>query len=161
MRAVTDTLEVSTEIAAPAGAVWAAVSDVTRMGEWSPEAVGGRWLGDATGPVAGARFRGSNRNGWRRWSTLCTVVAAEPGREFTFEVSSLKLPVARWSYRFDPLPDGGTRVTESWTDRRTGALGAPMRLFGGPVTGSPDRRARNAESMRVTLDRLKAALERG
>jgi hypothetical protein len=37
------------------------VTDVTRMGEWSPECVRCVWLDGATGPAVGARFRGSNR----------------------------------------------------------------------------------------------------
>lgn len=35
------TSEASIDIAAPPEAVYAMVSDITRMGEWSPEAVGG------------------------------------------------------------------------------------------------------------------------
>ena len=43
--------------------------------------IGGRWLGGATGPALGARFHGSNRRGWRRWSTRVVVTACEPGRK--------------------------------------------------------------------------------
>ena len=159
MRGVTDTVTVSTEIAAPADELWRAVADVTRIGEWSPETVKATWRRGATGPVEGARFRGTNRSGRHRWFTDCVVVAAVPGREFTFDVSSLGLPVARWSYEFEPLEVGHTLVTERWTDRRTGLRGAPVRLLGGLVTGSYDRRGRNEQSMRTTLDRLKAAFE--
>ena len=42
---------VERDMAAPAEQVWSMISDVTRMGEWSPEAVGADWLGDATGPA--------------------------------------------------------------------------------------------------------------
>ena len=64
-----DEVSVSREIAAPAEQVWAMVSDVTRMGEWSPEAEGATWLGDASGAAPGARFRGTNRHGTKTWST--------------------------------------------------------------------------------------------
>ena len=55
------------EIAAPAETVWALVSDLPRMGEWSPENQGGTWLNGATGPAPGAIFTGKNKNGIRRW----------------------------------------------------------------------------------------------
>ena len=82
---------------APATSVYELVSDLPRMGELSNENVGGRWLGDATGPAVGARFRGHNRNGLRRWSTTAKVVVADRGREFTFDVSYYGVPVSRWS----------------------------------------------------------------
>ena len=40
--------------------VWAAIADVTRRGEWSPECVAGRWIGGATAAVVDARFEGDN-----------------------------------------------------------------------------------------------------
>lgn len=53
------------------------VSDVTRMGEWSPENTGAVVLGGVS-MSPGTRFRGTNRSGWFRWSTRCEVVHAEP-----------------------------------------------------------------------------------
>jgi hypothetical protein len=50
-------------------AVYTVVSDVTRMGEWSPETTKCEWIDGATGPAAGARFKGSNKRGFVRWST--------------------------------------------------------------------------------------------
>jgi hypothetical protein len=35
-------------IAAPAEHLYALVSDVVRIGDWSPEDVGGRWVGGLT-----------------------------------------------------------------------------------------------------------------
>jgi hypothetical protein len=44
--------------------VWELVSDVTRVGEFSPETFEAEWLGGASGPEVGARFRGHvKRNG--------------------------------------------------------------------------------------------------
>ena len=76
------------DITAPAEKVWALVSDLPRMGEWSPENAGGTWTKGATGPALGAVFKGTNKNGFRRWSTSVTVVAYEPGRVFEFAVTS-------------------------------------------------------------------------
>jgi hypothetical protein len=55
-------------IEAPREVVYDLVTDVTRMGEWSPECVACEWVDGATGPAVGARFRGRNRHGLARWS---------------------------------------------------------------------------------------------
>ena len=148
-------VEVSVDVAAPAEAVYEMVADVRRMGEWSPECVRGEWMGGATGAAVGARFRGHNRNGLRRWSTVSTLVAADPGRIFAFRVSSLGLPVAEWRYAVTPTADG-CRVTETWTDAR----GALIRSMGRFATGVGDRAAHNRVGMVATLARIKEAAER-
>jgi uncharacterized protein YndB with AHSA1/START domain len=147
-------VEVSTGISADPGAVWRMVSDVTRMGQWSPETTGCRWLGGATGPAVGAQFRGNNRKGFRRWSTTCTVTAAEPGKRFSFEVTYGSLPISTWDYEFTAA-DGGSRVVESWTDRRPGW----MKVLSQPVMGVADRAGHNRTGMEATLAALKAAAE--
>lgn len=145
-------LKVEERIAAPADTLYALVSDITRTGEWSPENVGGRWLGVAAGPAVGARFRGSNRRGFRRWSTTCKVVAADPARHFAFDVAFAGIPVARWSYEFTP-DDAGTLVTETWNDRRPGWFARGARL----VMGITDMRAHTEKNIRTTLANLSAA----
>jgi Polyketide cyclase / dehydrase and lipid transport len=142
-------------IAAPADTLYALISDLTRMGEWSPENVGGRWLGSASSPAVGARFRGSNRRGWRRWSTTCRVVAADPGRTFAFDVSVAGILASRWSYEFRPDGDA-TMVTETWTDFRP----TWFALLAGATMGIDDIRAHNQENIRATLGNLATAAER-
>ena len=83
--------EVSLEVAAPARLLWELVSDVTRMGEWSPESTGAQWRSGTPGAV-GATFRGANRRGRATWSTICQVVASEPGRVFAFAVARPRSP---------------------------------------------------------------------
>ena len=46
----------SIDVAAPPAAVYALVSDMPRMGEFSPETVGGRWADGATGSVGDSYF---------------------------------------------------------------------------------------------------------
>ena len=143
------TIRVDQDVAAPPDVVWGLVSDITRMGEWSPESTGGAWVKGATGPVVGARFKGKNRNGRRSWSTDCTVVEVEPGRTFAFEVTSGPLAVATWRYDIEPTPTG-CRVTETWVDDR----GKIVSLLGKPVSGVADRAAHNEAGMVETLRRL-------
>jgi hypothetical protein len=148
------TLSRSTDVDAPADRVWQLVSDLPGMGRLSPENVGGRWLGGGTGPVVGARFRGSNRRGWRRWSTQVRVTGCDPGRRFAFDVSSLGLAVSRWTYEIAPA-GSGCRLTETWEDRR----GRVIDVLGRVVSGVTDRAAYTAESIEQTLAAVKHAAE--
>ena len=151
---MTDEVSVHRDIAAPPDRVWSMVSDVTRMGEWSPESESATWLGGAKGPHAGAKFRGVNRNGKRKWETEATVVEAEPGRLFAFRVTAAGFKVAEWRYTFEPT-DSGCRVTETWIDQR----GRIAKALGKPVSGVADRATHNRAGMEKTLDQLKAAAE--
>lgn len=144
-------MQVTRDIAATPDALWAMVADVTRMGEWSPETQRCRWLRRAHGPAVGARFKGVNRNGKRRWSTINTVTDCVPGAVFAFETTAGPFAVARWEYRFDASP-AGTTVTETWTDQR----GRIARRLGKPVSGVDDRASHNRAGMEATLDRLTA-----
>jgi uncharacterized protein YndB with AHSA1/START domain len=149
------TVTVSTTVDAPAERIYDLVSDITRMGEWSPENAGGRWLGDAPGPAVGARFKGRNQKGWRRWSTTCEVIEADPGEAFAFRVTSVGgLRVATWRYRL--AEDGSTTtVSEDWIDDRAGV----MKRLGRLVSGVADRASYNRSGMEETLANLKAAAE--
>ncbi|QXC62484.1 SRPBCC family protein [Aquihabitans sp. G128] len=151
---MTDRIEISRAIAADPEAVYAAISDVTRMGEWSEECHRCEWHDGSDGPVVGATFDGHNRNGDKEWVTEATVIEAEPGRSFAFECRMFDFHYATWGYRIEPV-DGGSRVTE-WTDdlRPESAL-----EFSAKTSGIDDRAGRNRQTMSTTLERLAAALE--
>jgi hypothetical protein len=85
------------------------VSDVTRMGAWSPVCKD-CWWDEGAGPEVGAWFTGRNELPERTWETRSEVVAADRGREFAFIVNG---SWTRWGYVFTPV-DGGTQLTESW-----------------------------------------------
>ncbi len=145
---------VTVHIDAPPERVWELVSDVTRIGRYSPETFEAEWLDDAEGPAAGARFRGHvrrNGKGPVYWTT-CTVIASEPGREFTFGVGKSDRPLNVWSYRLAPA-DGGTDITESFQLADT----APLRLYWKLLGWARGRT--NREGMRATLERIKAEVE--
>ena len=71
--------EVRAHIEADPLTVYALVTDVTRMGEWSPETQKAAWVDGATGPAVGAKFKGTNKRGFMRWSTTPRVDVAISG----------------------------------------------------------------------------------
>lgn len=96
-------------IACSAGPLYDLVSDVTRMGDWSP-VCRACWWDPGTTPGVGAWFTGRNEVPGRTWETRSEVVVAEPGQEFAFVVGG---SYVRWGYTLRPV-DGGTQLTESW-----------------------------------------------
>ena len=115
--------EVTVEIAAPPDAVYDLVSDLTRMGEWSPEAVGGQWLDGGSGRV-GDWFEGHNRSGEREWQRECQVAEADPGRAFTFVVGGIEANCTWWSYELEPTATGTTLTERWWMVNKTPAMQA-------------------------------------
>ena len=73
-------IETSRQIKASPESVYAAISDVTRMGEWSEECYACEWHEGFDGPAVGACFDGHNRNGHLTWTTQGKVIEADPGR---------------------------------------------------------------------------------
>lgn len=149
-------VEVTTRIEASPDRIWELVGDPTRMGEWSPECRRVEWIGGATGPALGARFRGHNRRGWRLWSTTSTIVGYEPRREIAWDVGVAGFGVARWSYRIEGEP-GSDRcaLVEMFRDRR----GALFQALGPIARGVKDVEAHNRAGMEETLARIKTAAE--
>ena len=146
--------EVTVHMAAPPEQIWVLVSDVTRIGEYSPETFEAEWIDGATRPAVGARFRGHvrrNGKGPTYWTT-CTVLASEPGRAFRFGVGPADRPSSVWGYRLEPAGDG-TDVTESFELART----AMLRLYWALLGWARGRTNRNG--MRTTLERIKAEVE--
>jgi hypothetical protein len=129
------------DIAAPADTVWDLVADLPRMGEWSPENQGGKWINGATGPALGAVFRGTNKNGVRRWSTTVTVVECGPGKVFEFALTSGPFAVANWRYEIEDT-GAGCRVTESWRDNRRQWLATLARVLGDHGPANAERLTR-------------------
>jgi uncharacterized protein YndB with AHSA1/START domain len=105
----------SIEIAAPPDLVYALITDVTRMGEWSPECYRCEWLDGATEAAPGARFRGYNRLGRLRWERTAVIGIADRGREFSFTTlnGGAGREETRWRYAMEPS-SSGTLLTESF-----------------------------------------------
>jgi uncharacterized protein YndB with AHSA1/START domain len=99
---MTKRLEISRDIAATPERVYAAISDVTRMGEWSEECHACEWHEGYDSPVVGATFDGHNQHGEHQWTTQGKVIEADPGRAFAFECSMMDFHYSTWGYRIEP-----------------------------------------------------------
>jgi uncharacterized protein YndB with AHSA1/START domain len=148
-------VEVSERVEAPPDAVWELVGDPVAMGDVTAECFEMTWIGGASGPRVGARFRGRNRSGWRRWSTTCTIVRYEPAHEIAWDVAYGPFPVARWGYRIELDGDGRAVVTERFEDHR----GLTLRAVGPLVRATFDPEGHNRTNMAETLARIKARAE--
>jgi uncharacterized protein YndB with AHSA1/START domain len=88
--------------------VWAVISDVTRIGEWSHEAQSNVWLDGAVAAAPGVRFRGQNRQGRSRWSRTCEVVRVDDGLAIAWRTvpSRLYRDSSLWTYELEPAGAG-------------------------------------------------------
>lgn len=147
--------EVTIDVAAPPQRVWSLVSDVTRMGEWSPICTRCGWLGGSTSPHVGARFSGQSTQRGARISRESVVTASDPGRVFAFHTIFHGKVSTRWKYSLEPIPEG-TRVTESYE-----VIAMPLWVKAiRRVPGMAERsRIDTHQGMEVTLNRIKAAAE--
>ncbi|MGI8954876.1 MAG: SRPBCC family protein [Nocardioidaceae bacterium] len=146
-------IEANIEIDAPPREVWAVVSDLERMGEWSPQCLRMRVFG----PVRlGGRAVNLNRQGMRVWPSTAKVVQYEPQRAIAFRITENRTV---WSFELGETSTG-TRVTERReTPDGLSTLSAfsTDRLLGGTAEfeeGLP-------RGVEQTLRRIKAEVERG
>lgn len=130
------------------------VSDVTRMGEWSPICAS-CWWDDGGGPRPGAWFTGRNQTPERTWETRSQVVAADRGREFAFEVNN---GFVRWGYTFTPA-DGGTELTETWNFLPKGIAGFHDRYGADAGTQIAERTSAAHRGIPLTLAAIKKTAE--
>jgi uncharacterized protein YndB with AHSA1/START domain len=151
-----DTDEVRLVMAAPPEAVYAAIADVTRMPEFSPEVVECRWLDGATEAAVGARFRA--RNKFTRGPAIGNtpvITAVEPGRRISWSRTEVGGGTVEWTYEFLPHPEG-TEVVESYRALK------PVNRFGWLLIGffsSKERAKLQRQGMEQTLERLRAHVE--
>ena len=146
-------VSVERDIAAPPEKVWALISDMTRMGEWSPEARGGEWIRARPRPrwvpIQGYERAGQEFVEDRLWGHR--VRARVPLR---LRVQAGPLAVADWAYLIAPTATG-CHVIERWTDDR----GAIITFLGRVVSGVGERGEHNRHGMEQTLAALAAAVE--
>ncbi|MEU4800074.1 SRPBCC family protein [Streptomyces sp. NPDC023327] len=167
----TFTVSRSIMVKASPSVVYEQVSRPAQMGRWSPENLGATVPGADEPAEAGVVFEGHNKRGTFRWTTRCTVTAAEPGRRFAFRVHAiglkrprLRAPIATWEYRFKEVEEAGgagtsTRVTETWTDDRRSWPDFVAGVFDRIATGGHTFAVFQARNIDRTLRNLKRELE--
>lgn len=162
--------ETSLFIDAPPDRVWRLISDVTNMGRWSPITYKCEWLGGASEPAVGARFKGYNKMTPARWWTVCEITDCVPAKVFEFRTIRVSFPISigvgeremtRWRYTFEP--EGiGTKVTERYEAKFVPpVLAVPEKIARSIGAGKAvdKRREGTYRGMDETLQRLKAAAE--
>ncbi len=136
-------VEVTATFDAPIDEVWALLSDVERMAGLGPEHYRAAW--DTSGPAAGARFTGWNRNGDFEWDVRCVVTGCRPPQFLEWTVGTAPEHSSTWSYTLSEGPG----------DRSSGGSGATtivvQRFRHGPgvsyVRMRVDRRPEDVEAI--------------
>jgi hypothetical protein len=165
--------------------VYRLVSDVTRMGEWSPQCRA-CWFDDGAGPEVGAWFTGRNETPEgrseatgesipegrseatgeiipaRTWETRSQVVAADAGSEFAWEVNN---GWVRWGFTLEPVDAAAgeagqsTRLTQSWHFKPRGIAGFHDRFGDQAETEIATRTQAARTGIPATLAAIKATAE--
>ncbi|NUK05344.1 SRPBCC family protein [Streptomyces lunaelactis] len=152
-------------IDAAASTIYEQVSNPALMGRWSPENRGATVRDGGEQAYVGMVFDGYNKRGPLRWTTRCTVTAADAGERFAFKVRAIggRRPlvpgrIASWEYRFEAA-GGGTRVTETWTDDRRSWPDFLANAFDRMATRGDTFADFQRRNIRTTLTNLKTAME--
>jgi uncharacterized protein YndB with AHSA1/START domain len=150
-------IEDSIEIDAQPATVWALLTDVPRMAQWSPQVVRSTVKGEVG---LGATFANLNKQGFKRWPTNGKVVRFTPptdakGGEFAFKIRENKTV---WAFDLEPTPGGGTKVTER-RETPDGISGLSMILVRAVLGGQAKFTDELRQGIRTTLERIKAEAE--
>jgi uncharacterized protein YndB with AHSA1/START domain len=145
-------LQTQIDIDAPVDTVWALISDLSRMPQWSPQCR----LMKAFGPLRqGTRTINFNRRKFLYWPTTSTVTEVIPEMKLAFRVNTNNTV---WTYELEPT-ENGTRVVESRHAEngvKPAANFTVQTLFG----GVPNFERELIDGMNTSLARIKAAAER-
>jgi uncharacterized protein YndB with AHSA1/START domain len=144
-------LQAQIDIDAPVAKVWALVSDLSRMPQWSPQC---RMM-KPLGPVRqGTRTININRRNYTFWPTTSTVTEVIPETKLAFRVNANN---TIWSYELQPT-DGGTRVVET-RHAENGVKPISNMSVNALFGGVPSFERELVDGMNETLSRIKAAAE--
>ncbi len=145
---ITATIDVE---ATPAD-VWALVSDLKRMGEWSPQCH--RMIVRGGDVKLGTKTLNMNHEGALWWPTRSQVIEFEPEKRISFKILE---NWTIWSYELEAI-DGGTRIVHTRHAPR-GTSGLSKFLVKRFMQG-PERFESHLErGMNKTLARMKGELD--
>ncbi|MDJ0359050.1 SRPBCC family protein [Rhodococcus sp. H29-C3] len=148
------TLEAQIDVDANPEQVWKIVSDLQRMGEWSPQCKLMKVFG---GNVRrGTTTLNINRKGLLVWPTRSKVIEFEPNKKIAFRVLDNK---TIWSYSLTPNGTG-TSVVEK-REAPSGTTAISSFLVKHVLGGSEEFDIELVDGMNKTLQRIKAETEKG
>jgi Polyketide cyclase / dehydrase and lipid transport len=157
------------EVVCPPSSAWDLVTNLSRIGEFSPECIEAKWLDGFTGPTEGARFEGTNRmvndtsGSEFIWIRPCTVVIAERPERFSYVVGDRYdgTPAALWEVDIEPSPTG-CKITQHFRHLPDGLSGIRHAADNKPADAVKLVEARVhqlVDGMQATLRRTKRVLE--
>jgi hypothetical protein len=168
-------VRVRVPVAASPNEVYAVVSDMPRTGEWSEECTGGTWIAGRPATV-GAVFRGVNFRtedvvAWApvvrgEWTTESEVVAAEPGRIFSWSMrdSTGAKQDSIWTFEIE---DAGAEESVLVHHFRMGTATEGIRGITADMDAAAKQRfftewgEKLEGDLAATLDRIKVVIEKG
>ncbi len=152
MATPTALLQAQIDIDAPP-AVWALISDLRRMPQWSPQC---RWMRQF-GPLrTGTRTLNFNRRNKLFWPTTSTIVEVIPEQKLAFRVDANR---TIWSYELEPH-GAGTRLTES-RHAENGVSAFSSMTVNALMGGTSSFERELVDGMQTSLAKIKAAAEQG
>jgi uncharacterized protein YndB with AHSA1/START domain len=161
------TASVEVPVSATADAAWGLVSDIGRIGEFSPECVEAHWLPGQPARVVGGVFEGRNRvvdgDDAFEWIRPCSVGEWEPPTRFAWTVGDRfdGTPASSWAFTITPTQHGVllrqefAHVPDGLSGLRAGAEGSPDRA----AEFVRDRLVELCRGMAETLARMRDLLE--
>ncbi|MGU3292976.1 SRPBCC family protein [Williamsia sp. M5A3_1d] len=147
-------IETSTHIEATPEKVWSIVSDLARMGEWSPQCRKVIVRGGRT--RLGAKTINVNKRGLLVWPTTAVVTRYEPDRQITYRIAENR---TEWGFEITPT-DNGVTLTERRVAKNGKTTAASAFLIDKLMGGTEPFDDELTEGMRETLTKIKAAAER-
>jgi len=145
-------LRAQVDVDAPPAKVWALVSDLRRMPQWSPQCR----LMKQFGPLRpGTRTVNLNRRNFLFWPTTCRITEVVAERKLAFRVNENNTV---WSFELEPTATG-TRLTET-RHAENGVKPVSNLLVNLAMGGVPSFEGELVDGMNASLDRIKAAAER-
>ena len=145
-------LQAEIDINAPVGKVWALVSDLSLMPQWSPQCRVMRALGPVRQGTKTINFNKRNR---LFWPTTSVVTEFIPEKKLAFRIHINR---TIWSYELEPT-ETGTRLTES-RHAENGVTAFSNMSVNAVMGGVPSFERELVDGMNATLSRIKAAAER-
>ncbi len=145
-------LHAQIDIDAPVSKVWALVSDLSLMPQWSPQCRLMKTIGELR---PGARTVNLNRRGFLFWPTTCRITELIPEQKLAFRVNENGTV---WSYELEPT-ETGTRLRET-RHAENGVKPVSNLLVNSLLGGVPDFEKELVEGMKASLARIKEAAER-